>query len=81
MHIDPVLPVMVGALLAILLIGFALKALGQPQIVGYLVAGVVIGPHGLALLDEPELIGRIGDMGLIVLLFFIGMEAFRWPPG
>jgi CPA2 family monovalent cation:H+ antiporter-2 len=75
MHIDPVLPVMVGALLAILLIGFALKALGQPQIVGYLVAGVVIGPHGLALLDEPELIGRIGDMGLIVLLFFIGMEA------
>jgi CPA2 family monovalent cation:H+ antiporter-2 len=75
MHIDPVLPVMVGALLAILLIGFALKALGQPQIVGYLVAGVVIGPHGLALLDVPELIGRIGDMGLIVLLFFIGMEA------
>ncbi len=75
MHIDPILPVLVGALLAILLIGFALKALGQPQIVGYLIAGLVIGPHGLALLDDPVLIGRIGDMGLIVLLFFIGMEA------
>lgn len=75
MHIDPILPVLVGTLLAILLIGFALKSLGQPQIVAYLVAGLVIGPHGLAILDDPVLIGRIGDMGLIVLLFFIGMEA------
>ncbi|HSM30601.1 MAG TPA: cation:proton antiporter, partial [Woeseiaceae bacterium] len=75
MHIDPILPAMVGALLAILLIGFALRALGQPQIVGYLIAGLVIGPHGLAILDDPALIGRLGEMGLIVLLFFIGMEA------
>lgn len=48
MHIDPILPALVGALLAILLIGFVLRALGQPQIVGYLVAGLVIGPHGFA---------------------------------
>lgn len=75
MHIDPALPIFVGAILAILIVGFALRALGQPQIVGYLVAGLVIGPHGLALLEDPDLIGRIGGMGLIVLLFFIGMEA------
>jgi CPA2 family monovalent cation:H+ antiporter-2 len=75
MHIDPVLPILVGAILAILLIGFALRALRQPQIVGYLVAGLVIGPHGLALLRDPDLIGRLGGIGLIVLLFFVGMEA------
>lgn len=75
MHIDPALPILVGAIFAILIIGFALRALRQPQIVGYLVAGLVIGPHGLALLEDPDLIGRMGGMGLIVLLFFIGMEA------
>ncbi|MGB5626756.1 MAG: cation:proton antiporter [Woeseiaceae bacterium] len=75
MHIDPALPVIVGAILAILLIGLVLRALRQPQIVGYLIAGLVIGPHGFALLEDPEMIGRLGGVGLIVLLFFVGMEA------
>jgi len=69
------LPLIVGAILAILLIGLTLRAINQPQIVGYIVAGLVIGPHGIALLDDPDLIGRIGGFGLIVLLFFVGMEA------
>ena len=75
MHIDPALPTIVGVIVAILFIGFILRALGQPQIVGYLVAGLIIGPHGLGLLDDPDQIGRIGGIGLIVLLFFVGMEA------
>ncbi len=75
MHIDPALPTIVGAILAILLIGLALRTLRQPQIVGYLIAGLVIGPHGLGLLQDPDMIGRIGGVGLIVLLFFVGMEA------
>ena len=75
MHIDPALPTIVGAILAILLIGLTLRTLRQPQIVGYLIAGLVIGPHGLGLLQDPEMIGRIGGVGLIVLLFFVGMEA------
>lgn len=75
MHIDPALPIVVGAILAILLIGFAMRALRQPQIVGYLVAGLIVGPHGLGWLDDPDTIGRIGGIGLIVLLFFVGMEA------
>jgi CPA2 family monovalent cation:H+ antiporter-2 len=61
--------------LSILLIGLVLRALGQPQIVGYLIAGLAIGPHGLGLLQDPEMIGRLGGVGLIVLLFFVGMEA------
>ena len=75
MHIDPALPVIVGVILAILLIGFVMRALRQPQIVGYLIAGLLIGPYGLGLLEDPDLIGRIGGIGLIVLLFFVGMEA------
>lgn len=75
MHIDPALPIIVGAILSILLIGLVLRALRQPQIVGYLIAGLAIGPHGLGLLQDPEMIGRLGGVGLIVLLFFVGMEA------
>ena len=75
MHIDPALPIIVGVIVAVLLTGFLFQALGQPQIVGYLVAGLLIGPHGIGLLEDPELIGRIGGIGLIVLLFFVGMEA------
>lgn len=75
MHIDPALPIIVGVIVAVLLTGFLFQALGQPQIVGYLVAGLLIGPHGIGLLEDPDLIGRIGAIGLIVLLFFVGMEA------
>lgn len=75
MHIDPALPVIVGTILAILLIGLAMRSIRQPQIVGYLVAGMLIGPHGLGVLEDPAMIGRLGGVGLIVLLFFIGMEA------
>lgn len=75
MHIDPALPAIVGVILAILVIGFVMRAIGQPQIVGYLIAGLLIGPHGFGLLEDQVLIGRIGGVGLIMLLFFIGMEA------
>jgi CPA2 family monovalent cation:H+ antiporter-2 len=58
MHIDAALAVLVGVVFAIILVALALRAIGQPQIVGYLLAGVAIG-----------------SFGLIILLFFVGMEA------
>lgn len=74
MHIDSALPLFVGVVFAIVLVALALRAIGQPQIVGYLLAGVAIGPHGLGLLTDIDTIGRLGSFGLIMLLFFIGME-------
>jgi CPA2 family monovalent cation:H+ antiporter-2 len=74
MHIDAALAVLVGVVVAIILVALALRAIGQPQIVGYLLAGVAIGPFGLELLTDPDMIGRMGSFGLIILLFFIGME-------
>jgi len=75
MHIDAALPVIVGVIFAIILVALALRAVGQPQIVGYLLAGVAIGPHGLGLLTDIDTISRLGSFGLIMLLFFVGMEA------
>jgi len=43
-HLDPAMPAAVGTLLVILLLGVALRALRQPHIIGYLLAGLLLGP-------------------------------------
>lgn len=75
MHLDPVLPYAVGAILAILVLGLLLRSLNQPHVVGYLVAGVILGPHGIGLVQDEVTLGRLGAVGVVLLLFFIGMEA------
>ncbi|WP_257388440.1 monovalent cation:proton antiporter-2 (CPA2) family protein [Tahibacter caeni] len=43
-------------------------------VLGYLVAGAVIGPAGLKLLQNPEQIASISELGVVLLLFVIGLE-------
>jgi len=74
MHMDPVMPQLVGAILLILIVGFLLKLARQPHVVAYLIAGILIGPHGIALITNTEVIGRFGAVGVVLLLFFVGME-------
>ena len=74
MHMDPAMPQAIGAILLILMTGLALKLLHQPHVVAYLVAGILIGPWGLGVVSEAEMINRIGAMGVVLLLFFVGME-------
>jgi CPA2 family monovalent cation:H+ antiporter-2 len=68
------MPFIVGALLGILLIGLLLRRLRQPHVVGYLLAGIALGPHALALIRDETVLGRLGAFGVVILLFFIGME-------
>ena len=74
MHLDPALPTLVGALLAILLVGLVLHRLKQPHVVAYLITGIILGPHVIGLINDQSLIERLGAMGVVFLLFFIGME-------
>ena len=74
MHYDPFMLKIVGGLLGILGVAFVSRALRQPHVVGYLAAGILLGPHGLALLTERATLSRIGEFGVLLLLFFIGME-------
>jgi Kef-type K+ transport system membrane component KefB len=54
---------------------FLAKFLRQPLILAYLVAGVVIGPQiGFAWVEDKEIIELISEIGLILLLFIIGLE-------
>lgn len=57
------------------LFAFVAKVLKQSLILAYLVAGIVIGPEiGFAWVEDKETIKLISEIGLILLLFIIGLE-------
>lgn len=74
MHMDPAMPAIVGAILVMLLTALALKLLKQPHVIAYLLAGIAIGPWGFALVTDIDFISRLGAAGVVLLLFFVGME-------
>lgn len=74
MYVDPLIPPLVGIVAVVLALGLILKAFRQPQLVGYIVAGIIIGPSGLAIVTEVSLIEQLGAIGVTLLLFFVGME-------
>src|SRR6478736_385893 len=61
-------------LLTILLISWMLKRFSQPYFSAYMLAGILLGPHGLGLFTNIETIAQIGSLGLIMQMFFIGAE-------
>src|SRR4051812_40600575 len=56
------------------LLGVTAQALRQPLLLAYLAAGFIIGPVGLNLVHSKESIESISGIGLILLLFLIGLE-------
>lgn len=74
MHYDPQMLNVVVATLVIICVAFIGRSLRQPHVISYLAAGIVLGPHGLALFTDQQAISRLGDVGVLLLLFFVGME-------
>ncbi len=50
------------------------KRLGLGSVIGYLAAGVIIGPSGIALVHEVEATLHFAEFGVVLLLFIIGLE-------
>ncbi len=50
------------------------KRFGLGSVLGYLVAGALIGPHGLKLIPDVEEVGPLAELGVVLLLFIIGLE-------
>lgn len=46
----------------------------MPTIVGYILAGVLVGPQLIGIISEPEETARIAEFGIVFLLFMIGLE-------
>ncbi|WP_295646875.1 glutathione-regulated potassium-efflux system protein KefC [uncultured Methylibium sp.] len=50
------------------------QALGLGSIIGYLAAGLLIGPFGLGLVSDPETILHFAEFGVVLMLFLVGLE-------
>ncbi|MDE0192493.1 MAG: cation:proton antiporter [Gammaproteobacteria bacterium] len=46
----------------------------QPLIVAYIAIGCLVGPHGIALVSDDQLLAEIGEIGIIFLLFLVGLD-------
>ncbi len=59
---------------AALACGIVLEKFKQPSIVGYIFAGVILGPSLFGLIENRETVGVLAELGVLMLLFVIGME-------
>jgi CPA2 family monovalent cation:H+ antiporter-2 len=53
---------------------FIFRKINLPSIVGFLIAGMIIGPYGFQLISEIEQIEVMAEIGVMLLLFTIGLE-------
>ena len=61
-------------LLCTKVLGLATKRVQMPQVVGSLLAGLLLGPSMLGLLTETEFLSNVAELGVIVLMFCAGLE-------
>src|SRR5262245_43815790 len=69
----PITTIAVG-LMAAFVGGFVAKRLGFPAIVGYILAGVVIGPFTPGVAADPTIASELAEIGIILLMFGVGIE-------
>lgn len=63
------------ALLGAAVLGVPLfKRLGLGSVLGYLAAGLLLGPSGIALINDPEAVLTTAELGVVMYLFIIGLE-------
>ena len=81
---DPLLQILI-LLAASVCVVAAVRKLSLPAILGYLVVGMLLGPHALALATENETTQTLADFGVVFLVFTLGLEfslprlvAMRW---
>ncbi len=72
-HLTGLNDIAIVALIAVLL-GFVFMRMRQPAIVGYILAGLVLGPTGFGIIHQSHSIELLAELGVLMLLFLIGME-------
>ncbi|MEX2478696.1 MAG: cation:proton antiporter [Gracilimonas sp.] len=70
----PFLNELVALFLVSVLIAYLCYRIKLVPIAGFLIAGVIIGPNALGLVQDQELVNMLAEIGIILLLFTIGIE-------
>lgn len=63
-----------GGLAAALVLGYITQRLGLSPIVGYLLGGVIVGPHTPGFAANREVAGELAEIGVILLMFGVGLQ-------
>jgi CPA2 family monovalent cation:H+ antiporter-2 len=66
-------PTVAVGLVAALVLGTLARRLGQSPLIGYLLAGVLIGPHTPGFTGNAELAAQLADVGIVLLMFGVGL--------
>jgi len=56
------------------LVVYALRSIKLPPIVGLLIAGAAVGPHGFSLVEDAHRVEVLAEVGVVLLLFTVGLE-------
>jgi CPA2 family monovalent cation:H+ antiporter-2 len=84
-HPSPLIITLVAGLGFAFILGFLATKLRLPPIVGYLIAGIMVGPHTPGIVADPAMAGELAEIGVILLMFGVGLHfstddlmAVRW---
>jgi monovalent cation:proton antiporter-2 (CPA2) family protein len=69
-NIGPVVVLLAAAVIAVPLF----RRAGLGSVLGYLAAGLVVGPFGLGLFNDPQSVIAVAELGVVLFLFIIGLE-------
>ncbi len=70
----PLMTTLVASTLGSFIVGMIAKPLKLPSILGYLVAGVLIGPHTPGFIGSVEIASQFSDVGVLLLMFGVGLH-------
>lgn len=69
-YLPPILTFCAGAVVAVPIF----RRFGLSAVLGYLAAGIVIGPSALAIIKDPDTVRSTAEIGVVLLLFLVGLE-------
>lgn len=74
MHDLAVITLLAGALAAALVFGWLTQRLGLSSLVGYLLAGIAVGPYTPGFVADVGLAAQLAEIGVILLMFGVGLH-------
>jgi len=74
LHDTPLISTIVGGLVLAFILGALANRLRIPPLVGYLVAGVLVGPHTPGYVADQSLAPELAEIGVILLMFGVGLH-------
>ena len=73
-HEAPLIATVAIGLVLAFIMGFSVSRLGLPPLVGYLLAGVALGPHTPGFVGDAALAGQLAEIGIMLLMFGVGLH-------